>query len=124
MRPSAARSPSPHWRSRDVMSPSASGLGMWVASAMDEPLAERVAFGQRPPLALAELAHGLRHAVVLVARVVPPVVAADEPARLHARRDERELLPGVLVLVGRVEVDPVERARREALEALQVVRDV
>ena len=59
-----------------------------------------------------------------MARVVAPVVAADNTFGLDQARGQGELLDGLLVGMGGVEVHPVEVPRLEARQYLEVVADV
>ena len=59
---------------------------------------------------------------VTVVRVLPPIVTHDDPADLPV--EYLELAEGVLVLVGGVQVDPIEEVVRERRQNGQVIADV
>jgi hypothetical protein len=95
------------------------------APSGDGPLAvASIGVAQLVVVRLEELRDGAVDAMVGVVGVGLPVVAGDHPTGSHLPIEQRELLHGVIVGVGGVDVGPVEAVIGHAPKHVEVVADV
>jgi len=70
-----------------------------------------------------KLSHGLANTMMPVSLVRLPIIAGDDPSKFYFLLQELKLHYGLLVLMGRVEIRPVQMPVRHPGQSREIILD-